>query len=360
MFGVEGTDAAVSMVMVSPDEAALTLPAVSAVFAVTVWLPSVSMAAVTLQLPPTSAAAVPSTVVPSVSYSVTVPYASAVPVKVGVVSFVILSVPDNPVSEPVVISGAEGADGADKSKMMLSPADAELVLPAASVAFTVTVCAPVPSTDAVMLQLPLPSAAAMPSTVVPSVSYSVTALPASVVPVKIGVVSFVILSVLEVPVSEPAVISGAAGADGADISIVMLSSADAVLMLPAASVAFTVTVWTPAVSADAVMFQLPPPAVAVPSTVVPSVSYSVTVLPVSAVPVKVGVVSFVRLSVDDEPVSEPAVISGAEGADGAVVSITMLLFAPSEPAAPGAGRVSIASMPPVMCPPFRDRALMLS
>ena len=44
-------------------------------------------------------------------------------------------------------------------------------------------------------------------------------------------------------------------------------------------------------------------------------------LPASAVPVKVGVVSLVVLSVFDEPLSVPAVMSGALGALGAVVSM---------------------------------------
>ncbi len=51
----------------------------------------------------------------------------------------------------------------------------------------------------------------------------------------------------------------------------------------------------------------------------------------SAVPVKVGVVSDVMLSVDDEPVSDDAARSGVEGADGAVASTTSvwLVFVPS-------------------------------
>src|SRR3569833_2125879 len=84
---------------------------------------------------------------------------------------------------------------------------------------------------------------------------------------------------------------------GAAASIVRLRSEDAEETLLAASVALAVTVWSPAESADDVIDQLPPVAVAVPSTVVPSVSYSVMVLPLSAV---------------------PEVMSGVEGAAGAV------------------------------------------
>ena len=55
---------------------------------------------------------------------------------------------------------------------------------------------------------------------------------------------------------------------------------------------------------------------------VPSVAVIVT-LSVEPAPEaeNVGVVSFVRLSVDDEPVSDDAAMSGTPGADGAVVSM---------------------------------------
>ena len=64
--------------------------------------------------------------------------------------------------------------------------------------------------------------------------------------------------------------------------------------LPAASVAVAVKVWAPVISVDAVIDQLPPVAVAVPTCVTPS--YSLTVAPASAVPVIVGVATLVRLS----------------------------------------------------------------
>ena len=47
-----------------------------------------------------------------------------------------------------------------------------------------------------------------------------TVLPASAVPVKVGVVLLVMLSVLEDPVSEALVMSGVLGAEGADVSSV--------------------------------------------------------------------------------------------------------------------------------------------
>ena len=58
-----------------------------------------------------------------------------------------------------------------------------------------------------------------------------------------------------------------------------------------------------------------PVAMPVPTTVVPS--NRVTVLPASAVPVKVGMVTLVMLSVLDTPLSEAATRSGVAGAAGA-------------------------------------------
>ena len=72
------------------------------------------------------------------------------------------------------------------------------------------------------------------------------------------------------------------------------------------------------------MLQLPEPsAVAVPNNVVPLVSYNLTVLLASAVPVKTGVLLLVMLSVLDVPVSEATVKSGVLGALGGVVSATL-------------------------------------
>jgi len=106
---------------------------------------------------------------------------------------------------------------------------------------------------------------------------------------------------------------------GVAVSTVIVRPDEATEVLPAASVALAVMVWVPALNADEVMLQVPPVATAVPSTVVPSVSYSVTVLPDSAVPVKTGVVLLVMLSVLS-PVSVALVMSGVLGAEGADVS----------------------------------------
>ena len=79
-------------------------------------------------------------------------------------------------------------------------------------------------------------------------------------------------------------------------------------------------------SAVVVIENAPPLATPVPSTVVPSVSYSVTVLPASAVPAIVSVASFEKPLSATVPVtgstsSVTDVIAGAAGADVSSVMV---------------------------------------
>ena len=69
---------------------------------------------------------------------------------------------------------------------------------------------------------------------------SSTVLPTSAVPVKVGVVSLVFLSVVELPVSEEGARSGVDGAEGTEASTVIVRAPDALDTFPAASIAFTV------------------------------------------------------------------------------------------------------------------------
>src|SRR5947209_2712483 len=105
-----------------------------------------------------------------------------------------------------------------------------------------------------MLQLPLPSAVPVPMRVLPPRN-SCTLLLASAVLVKVGVVTLVMLSVLDVPLSLAAVRSGAEGAAGALVSMVMLKAPERAETLPAASVALAVMLWLP--SARAVVMVMP-------------------------------------------------------------------------------------------------------
>ena len=96
--------------------------------------------------------------------------ASAVPVRVGVVALVMLSLLDTPLSLPLARSGVEGALGAVVSLVTVSPVERGLVWLLPSVWVTLSVCAPCDRAGEVMLQAPAPLAVAVPRSVVPSVS----------------------------------------------------------------------------------------------------------------------------------------------------------------------------------------------
>src|SRR5437773_12245652 len=112
-----------------------------------------------------------------------------------------------------------------------------------------------------MLQAPAPSAVVVPRLVEPPRN-RVTVLPASAVPVKVGVVTLVRLSVLELPLSLAAVRSGAAGAAGAAVSSVYEWLAPAVVF-PAVSVVRVVSVLVPATRVTPLALQVLPDTVPV-------------------------------------------------------------------------------------------------
>src|SRR5437016_2307722 len=94
-----------------------------------------------------------------------------------------------------------------------------------------------------MLYAPAPFAVAVPTALAPAKRLTVAL--ASVVPVKVGVVTFVMPSVLLAPLSLAADRVGAAGVMGGTVSIVTERLGDAALAFPATSTAFTTTRWTP-------------------------------------------------------------------------------------------------------------------
>ena len=115
-----------------------SFPAVSVAFALTVWLPferASLESTVKLQFPLLSAVVDPIELLPA--NNSTVLLASAVPVKVGVVSLVLLSVFELPESEPLSRSGVDGAAGVVVSMLIVRAEDAFEAFPAASVAFAV-------------------------------------------------------------------------------------------------------------------------------------------------------------------------------------------------------------------------------
>ncbi len=119
---------------------------------------------------------------------------------------------------------------------MASAPEATPVLPAASVALTVILCAPSVRGELAMDQLPEPSAAVVPRSVVPLLSYSLTVAPASAVPVNVGVVTLVTWSLLEVPLSLALLRAGVDGALGASVSKLSDGVAPPPPLLPAVSV----------------------------------------------------------------------------------------------------------------------------
>src|SRR5262245_61285635 len=123
------------------------------------WTPLGSALGTIAQLPPL-ANVVPKRVVPS--KSATVVPASAVPVIVGVTTFVMLSTLDDPLSEAAAKSGFDGATGEVRSMVTPSAADSALVLPAASLARAAIVCTPSANAGDVMVQFPEASAMAVP------------------------------------------------------------------------------------------------------------------------------------------------------------------------------------------------------
>ena len=260
---------------------------------------------------------------------VTLPFST---VRSAVVKLVTFSVKVNltVAVSPVFNAVSEIVIALDKAGAVLSivtavAEEAALTLPATSVDFTVMLYAPAVSEDVVTVHLPCASAVFVPIGVLPPVSYRSIIANASVVPENSNVLALVIPSELELPVSLAVASVGALGVVGEVVSIVTDRLLEALLTLPAVSVALAVMVCMPSVSCTVLVIdQIPvvPSAVSVPSTVMPSVSYKVTVALFSALPVKVGKVVLVMSSLVLVPLSLPASKSGVSGAPGAVVSIS--------------------------------------
>ena len=103
------------------------------------------------------------------------------------------------------------------------------------------------------------------------------------------------------------------------MSTVIERGEEAGLVLPAASIEVAVMPCVPWVRDELVTVQLPfASATALPIWIEPA--NTMTVLPEAAVPMKVGVLLLVTLSLFSEPVSESAVMSGVEGGPAAVES----------------------------------------
>ena len=201
-------------------------------------------------------------------------------------------------------------------------ADEVAVLPAA--VESVTVKLHVPSASVPKVQLP--------ETMVhvtsdePALVAVTTAVPVNVPETDIvGVSSFVTLSVDEFPRSDSEVKSGVAGVE---ILCELISSpvnATESAESTSPTLCFTLTEYVPFVSAEKVQEPVDPDAVKVHVTGLPVDGVAVTVTEAPEVrpdKSKVGVLSAVELSVDDEPRSDPAARSGTDGTAIVVVIAT--------------------------------------
>ena len=233
----------------------------------------------------------------------------------GVESAVTSSVEDVPVSDDDERSGLTGRTGAVASTVRFMDGPAADVLPAGSVR--------VPDTDHVpSVRAGRSQDVAAPTTyeqvrvVDPFVAVNVAVSPA--VPPgteTAGVVSDVASSVDEVPVSEAGRRSAAPGAAGAVASTARLVVPVVAPVFPAASVTDADRVHVPSVNAGRSQAVEEPTVYVQVFVVEPFVADIVTWSPLESPGTETaGVVSLVRLSVEDDPVSEAASTSGVPGA----------------------------------------------
>ena len=285
-----GGAAKVSMVSTSGDDTSETLPAASASVPVSVCVPTASVVLVIDHRPPLTMA-LPRVVLPSCS--VTTSPSAPVPLTIGVVTLVMPSVCEMPVSLAIASVSPAGA-GAVVSMTSVNGRDALETLPAISAWVVVSVCGPATSVAVLLTDhWPLSPTSAVPMATPPS--SSVTVSPATPVPVMTGVVALVTWSP-GTPLSLSADSARPEGAAGRAVSMVMTSGADATEVLPAMSVSVVVSVCEPAASAVLPATDHAPPGatVAVPMAAPPS--SSVTVSPSTPVPVMDGVVTLVMKS----------------------------------------------------------------
>jgi hypothetical protein len=139
----------------------------------------------------------------------------------------------------------------------------------------------------------------------------------------VGVVSLVLLSVFDAPVSDDANRSTPDGADGGVASMVSGNDPVAGPVFPAASVTEADTVHVPSDNVGNEQLVAAPTVYVHVTVEVPLVADTVTTSPVRAPGIEIsGVESFVMLSEADAPVSDDANRSGADRDGGAVAIVT--------------------------------------
>src|SRR5260221_11598627 len=149
------------------------------------------------------------------------------------------------------------------------------VLPAASVSLATMLWEPSPDSVTVVLHTPPAPTVAVPSGVVLPLSYSVPVAPTAASPAA-TVPEIVCVAWLVTP---PVVLTATVGGTVSSVN----TSGVLMPVLPAASVSLATMLWEPSPDSVTVVLHTPPlPTVAVPSGVVPPLSYSVTVAPTAA------------------------------------------------------------------------------
>jgi hypothetical protein len=219
-------------------------------------------------------------VVPLVAEIVIVsPLVPPLALKVGVVSLVLLSELDAPVSDAANKSRPVGAAGAVPSIVMGNAVDDGEMLPAGSVSVDEMFHVPSVSVGSVQFVAD-PITYVHDTVVVPLVAEIVIVSP--LVPplaLKVGVVSLVLLSELDAPVSDAANKSTPDGADGAVVSTEI--SRDCVVpVLPAASVTDAEIVHVPSDSAPRVQLVFAPTVYPHETVVTPFDAFTVMTSPV--------------------------------------------------------------------------------
>jgi hypothetical protein len=219
-------------------------------------------------------------VVPLVAEMVIVsPLVPPLALKVGVVSLVLLSESDDPVSDAANKSRPVGAAGAVPSIVMGNAVDDGEMLPAGSVSVDEMFHVPSVSVGSVQFVAD-PITYVHDTVVVPLVAEIVIVSP--LFPpdaLKVGVVSLVLLSVSDDPVSDAANKSTPDGADGAAVSTEI--SRDCVVpVLPAASVTDAEIVHVPSDSAPRVQLVFAPTVYPHETVVTPFDAFTVMTSPV--------------------------------------------------------------------------------
>ncbi|KEY60323.1 hypothetical protein SRDD_07280 [Serratia sp. DD3] len=278
-----------------------------------------SLLGVKLQLPLAPTVRLPST--PFSSLTVTTLPTFAVPVSVGLVSSVTPFCATEPVTLPTSSCRPVSCTWpGTTSTLKIRCCPLSLVLPAGSVTVVVRSCGPLfNGVLGVKLQLPWSFTNAVPIT--SSLSHTVTTLFGSALPLRVGVLSSVVSSVLIGPVTLPtsSVTTRSVTSAGALVSTMMSKIPVGLLVTPISSVTVAVRLWLPSINAvSGVKLQLPLFSTFTLPMTSPS-SYTFTMPPATAVPFSVGVLSSVTLpfcsgSVTGPTLSSTDVITGGTGA----------------------------------------------